>query len=228
MAGRPGRRSGIDQCDGLRGAVPVGAGRGRAVHPVDARRVARRRIPAPLPRPVRPAVHRLLGAPRARARSGRPTACPPPSSSEILVRSSGGVTQILDRLERAGLVARAPDPDDRRKVVVELTPDGLRTADEANATYMRERERLLARPVERRDRPARRRRHPTARGAHCCASFVNSSATRHDASILARVRFGCPRPQLGRKPMRQRDVSRQFWRAATECRGSVRPLKLLR
>ncbi len=26
---------------------------------------------------------------------------------------------------------------------MELTPDGLRTADEANATYMRERERLL-------------------------------------------------------------------------------------
>jgi DNA-binding MarR family transcriptional regulator len=74
---------------------------------------------------------------------GPPHRMSPTELSEILVRSSGGVTQILDRLERAGLVARAPDPDDRRKVVVELTPDGLRTADEANATYMLERERLL-------------------------------------------------------------------------------------
>jgi DNA-binding MarR family transcriptional regulator len=74
---------------------------------------------------------------------GPPHRMSPTELSEILVRSSGGVTQILDRLERAGLVARAPDPDDRRKVVVQLTPDGLRVADDANATYMRERERLL-------------------------------------------------------------------------------------
>ncbi len=74
---------------------------------------------------------------------GPPHRVSPTELSEILVRSSGGVTQILDRLERAGLVARAPDPDDRRKVVVELTPEGLRVADDANATYARERERLL-------------------------------------------------------------------------------------
>jgi DNA-binding MarR family transcriptional regulator len=54
------------------------------------------------------------------------------------------MTQILDRLERAGLVARAPDPADRRKVTVALTGDGLRTADAANVSYARERERLLA------------------------------------------------------------------------------------
>ena len=75
---------------------------------------------------------------------GPPHRMSPTELSEILVRSSGGVTQILDRLERAGLVARAPDPDDRRKVVVELTAEGLRTADDANATYTREREQLLA------------------------------------------------------------------------------------
>jgi DNA-binding MarR family transcriptional regulator len=74
---------------------------------------------------------------------GPPHRMSPTELSEILVRSSGGVTQILDRLERTGLVARAPDPDDRRKVVVQLTPDGVRTADNANATYMQERERLL-------------------------------------------------------------------------------------
>lgn len=75
---------------------------------------------------------------------GEPHRMSPTELSEIVVRSSGGMTQILDRLERAGLVARTPDPSDRRKVLVALTPEGLRTADEANAEYARERERLLA------------------------------------------------------------------------------------
>jgi DNA-binding MarR family transcriptional regulator len=74
---------------------------------------------------------------------GEPHRMSPTELSEIVVRSSGGMTQILDRLERAGLVARAPDPADRRKVLVALTPEGLRTADAANASYARERERLL-------------------------------------------------------------------------------------
>jgi DNA-binding MarR family transcriptional regulator len=52
--------------------------------------------------------------------------------------------QILDRLERAGLVARTADPSDRRKIVVELTPEGLRTANQANASYVRERKRVLS------------------------------------------------------------------------------------
>ena len=75
---------------------------------------------------------------------GEPHRMSPTELSEIVVRSSGGMTQILDRLERAGLVARTPDPADRRKVLVALTDDGMRTADAANATYAAERERLLA------------------------------------------------------------------------------------
>jgi len=76
--------------------------------------------------------------------SGAPHRLSPTELSEILVRSTGGVTQILDRLERGGLVARAADPADRRRVIVELTPDGRRTAARANARYAAERERLLA------------------------------------------------------------------------------------
>ncbi|HZQ16479.1 MAG TPA: MarR family transcriptional regulator [Gaiellaceae bacterium] len=38
--------------------------------------------------------------------------------------SSGAMTTRLDNLEKAGLVRRAPDPSDRRGVLVELTPEG--------------------------------------------------------------------------------------------------------
>jgi len=75
---------------------------------------------------------------------GSPYRLSPTELSEILVRSSGGMTQILDRLERAGLVARAADPSDRRKVIVELTPAGLATAERANERYAAQREALLA------------------------------------------------------------------------------------
>ena len=75
---------------------------------------------------------------------GEPHRMSPTELSEIVVRSSGGMTQILDRLERAGLIARTPDPADRRKVLIALTDEGMRTADAANARYAAERERLLA------------------------------------------------------------------------------------
>jgi DNA-binding MarR family transcriptional regulator len=45
--------------------------------------------------------------------------------------SSGAMTNRLDQLEQAGLVRRMPDPDDRRGVLVELTPKGRRLHREA-------------------------------------------------------------------------------------------------
>jgi DNA-binding MarR family transcriptional regulator len=36
--------------------------------------------------------------------------------------TSGAITTALDRLERAGYARRVPDPTDRRRVLVELTP----------------------------------------------------------------------------------------------------------
>jgi DNA-binding MarR family transcriptional regulator len=41
--------------------------------------------------------------------------------------TSGAVTGVIDRLERAGLVRREPDPEDRRKVHVRPTPKGRAT-----------------------------------------------------------------------------------------------------
>jgi DNA-binding MarR family transcriptional regulator len=76
--------------------------------------------------------------------AGEPYRMSPTELSEIVLRSSGGMTQILDRLEKTGLVERSADSSDRRKVVVGLTPDGLRTAERANTSYRRAREELLA------------------------------------------------------------------------------------
>ncbi|MEP6973183.1 MAG: MarR family transcriptional regulator [Actinomycetota bacterium] len=55
----------------------------------------------------------------------------PGDIGEELLLSSGAMTNRLDRLEAAGFVAREPDPDDRRALIVRLTKDGLRKIDEA-------------------------------------------------------------------------------------------------
>jgi DNA-binding MarR family transcriptional regulator len=48
-----------------------------------------------------------------------------------LMLSSGGTTKRLDRLETAGLIQRLPDPNDRRGVLVALSPAGRSAIDEA-------------------------------------------------------------------------------------------------
>ena len=50
--------------------------------------------------------------------------------AERLLVTTASVTSLLDTLERRGLVTRAPDPDDRRKVLVTLTSQGRRAVDE--------------------------------------------------------------------------------------------------
>jgi DNA-binding MarR family transcriptional regulator len=45
--------------------------------------------------------------------------------------TSGAMTSRLDRLERAGLIERKPDPMDRRGVLVQLTEQGEHLAEES-------------------------------------------------------------------------------------------------
>ena len=53
--------------------------------------------------------------------------------------SSGAMTSRIDKLERAGLVRRRPDPDDRRGVKVELTDAGSRAwLESTNAQAIKE------------------------------------------------------------------------------------------
>ena len=57
--------------------------------------------------------------------------------------SSGGMTDRLDRLERAGLVVRRPDPKDRRGKLIVLTDPGKRLIDETIGRHVANEERLL-------------------------------------------------------------------------------------
>lgn len=58
-------------------------------------------------------------------RAGAPYTLTPTELFEALMISSGGMTSRLDRLERAGLISRAPNPEDRRGTLVSLTAEGL-------------------------------------------------------------------------------------------------------
>jgi len=49
-------------------------------------------------------------------------------SARLLV-TTASITSLLDTLERQGLIARAPDPADRRKILVSITPAGRRLVD---------------------------------------------------------------------------------------------------
>jgi DNA-binding MarR family transcriptional regulator len=75
--------------------------------------------------------------------AGSPYQMTPGELSEIVLRSSGNMTQILDRLERAGYLHRTADSSDRRKVVIALTRNGLQIAQKASAAYARERKRII-------------------------------------------------------------------------------------
>ncbi|KAA0911257.1 MarR family winged helix-turn-helix transcriptional regulator [Pusillimonas sp. ANT_WB101] len=52
-----------------------------------------------------------------------------------LLCSSGGLSNLLKRLEKRGLVARAADPDDGRGVLVQLTDAGHELANQAMPTH---------------------------------------------------------------------------------------------
>jgi DNA-binding MarR family transcriptional regulator len=42
--------------------------------------------------------------------------------------TTGAITAVIDRLERAGMARRVPDPKDRRRVLVEPTPEAYAAA----------------------------------------------------------------------------------------------------
>jgi len=68
----------------------------------------------------------------------------PTDLARLLGVTTGGVTTVLDRLERAGYVRRRPDPADRRRQVVEITEVTIARNQEVFGDLIRQTGDLLA------------------------------------------------------------------------------------
>jgi DNA-binding MarR family transcriptional regulator len=77
-------------------------------------------------------------------RSGAPYMLSPTRLYEAAMISSGGMTNRIDRLERAGLIERRPDPNDRRGKLIALTATGRRVIDETITRHVANEKRLLS------------------------------------------------------------------------------------
>ncbi|MBD2362525.1 MarR family transcriptional regulator [Anabaena minutissima FACHB-250] len=62
-------------------------------------------------------------------RQGQPFRLKPTELYNLLMLSSGAMTNRIDRLEQDGIVTRVRDAEDRRSVMVQLTPKGIQLAD---------------------------------------------------------------------------------------------------
>jgi len=77
-------------------------------------------------------------------RTGPPYQVRPTDFADTLMLTSSGTTKRLDRLEAAGLIARATDPDDRRGTRISLTEAGRRMVDAVTEAHLDNERRLIA------------------------------------------------------------------------------------
>jgi DNA-binding MarR family transcriptional regulator len=90
---------------------------------------------------LEPGWHDVLATLR---RTGPPYRLRPTDLTDALMLTSSGTTKRLDRLEQAGLVAREPDPDDRRGTLITLTPAGHELIDSVTEAHLANERRLLS------------------------------------------------------------------------------------
>lgn len=85
-------------------------------------------------------------------RAGPPFRLSPGDLLASCMVTSGTMTHRIDQLEKAGLVLRRANPDDRRSVLIGLTEAGLSRVDAVVGEHLANEERLLAAldPAERR------------------------------------------------------------------------------
>ncbi len=69
-------------------------------------------------------------------RNGAPYALTPTELYEAAMISSGSMTNRLDRLEKAGLIERCPNPADKRGTLVALTSAGLAVIEKAVVAHV--------------------------------------------------------------------------------------------
>lgn len=77
-------------------------------------------------------------------RAGEPYQLSPGALVQQTMVTSGTMTNRVDRLEKRGFVVRQPSPNDRRGVLVQLTPDGREVVDGAFSDLLCQEQNLLA------------------------------------------------------------------------------------
>src|SRR3954463_14378021 len=77
-------------------------------------------------------------------RDGPPFRMRPTDLTATMMLTSSGTTKRLDKLEGAGLIAREPDPGDRRGTLIALTDEGRRVIDATTADHLANEARLLS------------------------------------------------------------------------------------
>ena len=76
-------------------------------------------------------------------RNGEPFQAKPSELAAMTMLTSGGMTGRIDQLEKLDLVCRVPDPDDRRVMKAQLSPEGRKLIDRLMGDHLeRERDRL--------------------------------------------------------------------------------------
>jgi DNA-binding MarR family transcriptional regulator len=106
-----------------------------------ARELERRLEPVYRAHGLEPGWHDLLATLR---RNGPPFRMRPTDLTSTLMLTSSGTTKRLDRLEQAGLIAREPDPGDRRGTLIALTDKGRNLIDGLTPDHLANEDRLLA------------------------------------------------------------------------------------
>jgi DNA-binding MarR family transcriptional regulator len=87
---------------------------------------------------LEPGWHDVLATLRRSGGTLRPT-----DLTNASMLTSSGTTKRLDKLEQAGLIAREPDPDDRRGTLISLTPEGGRLIDGLTPAHLDNERRIL-------------------------------------------------------------------------------------
>jgi DNA-binding MarR family transcriptional regulator len=90
---------------------------------------------------LEPGWHDVLATLR---RNGPPYQLRPTDFTGQLMLTSSGTTKRLDRLEEAGLIARTPDPEDRRATLITLTDAGHDLIDAVTEAHLDNERNLLA------------------------------------------------------------------------------------
>lgn len=77
-------------------------------------------------------------------RSGAPYTLSPNDLIATMMVTSGTMTNRIDQLEKAGLVARSPNPEDGRSFLVSLTDKGFALIDSAVTAHVETQARLVS------------------------------------------------------------------------------------